>query len=187
MATSDELVTKLENWIEERETEPTFFEVVELGETEMVAGYVLKKFRDAARKATIDGIQTWFDKYPSPGLAGTSRLLQAFDLLSARWDLSPTEKLSLLGFDDAENQRRLREVTLEELPIDVIERIAILLSIASILRSLSPVRSSAHGWVKRANRAPLFSGQTALDYMIENGAEGMRKVHSHLLSQLWGH
>jgi hypothetical protein len=186
MPTNDELLAKLDRWSRQRENEPTFFELVESGDGELVAAYVLKKFRTAAQKTAIGSEDTWLGKYPSPEMAGTARLLQAFDILSAQWDLSRTEKLGLLGLDDAEGQRRLRATPIDELPIEVIERIATLVSIASILRSLLPQRSSAYGWTKRVNNAPLFAGRTALDFMIKKGPEGLRRVHSFLLAELYG-
>ena len=185
MATGDELLAKLEEWLERQDKDPTIFDVIATRDQELTAAFILKRFRAAARRAAIDTVQRQSEEWsPGAALAGTAGFFNAFDELSKRWSLSATERLQLLGVD-AQELDALRTTPLDEIPVHIIERIATLVGIARALMDLLPRQSSADGWIKRPNRAPLFGGRTALDLMME-GPDGMRVVRSYLLAQLYG-
>ena len=181
------MLAKLARWLEQQENEPTLLDVIETGDVELGAAFILKRFRAAARRAAIKTIllrnREWSGER---AFGGTPGLFQAFETLSSQWELSTKEKLALLGVDSPKGFGSLQKMSLEELPIDVIERISMLLTIESALQSLLPNPSAAKGWVKRANKAPLFAGRSALAIMIENGAGGIRNVEAYLLAQLYG-
>lgn len=185
MATGDELLAKLEQWLERQDKDPTIFDVIATRDQELTAAFILKGLQAAARRAAIDTVQRRSQEWSrGAALAGTARFFNAFDQLSKRWSLSEPERLRLLGVD-AQELSVLRAKPLDEVPVEIIERIATLVGIARVLMDLLPRESSTDGWIKRPNRAPLFGGRTALDFMME-GPEGMRVVRSYLLAQLYG-
>jgi hypothetical protein len=87
---------------------------------------------------------------------------------------------------DREELDRLAQLPLDELPIDLIERISTLANIARSVRTLLPRPSVAAGWIRRPNRHALFTGRSALDLMLERDLEGMRAVRSYLLAEICG-
>jgi hypothetical protein len=113
-------------------------------------------------------------------------VLRAFEALSRIWQLTEYEQLKLLGMRDREELDRLAQLPLDELPIDLIERISTLANIARSVRTLLPRPSVAAGWIRRPNRHALFTGRSALDLMLERDLEGMRAVRSYLLAEICG-
>ena len=65
-----------------------------------------------------------------------------------------------------------------------LERISHLMIICHNLSTLLPDEAAANTWIKRANTAPLFSADTALDYMLKGGISEMKKVHQYLDGEL---
>src|SRR5699024_1692487 len=94
------------------------------------------------------------------------------------------ERLKLLGLSDQGELDRLGQLPLEELPIDLIERIFTLANIAGSVRTLLPRPTVAAGWIRKPNRHALFSCRSALDLMLEKDLEGMRAVRSYLLAEV---
>ena len=115
---------------------------------------------------------------------GTRKVLRAFEALSRIWRLTGHERLKLLGLSDQGELDRLGQLPLEELPIDLIERIFTLANIAGSVRTLLPRPTVAAGWIRKPNRHALFSGRSALDLMLEKDLEGMRAVRSYLLAEV---
>lgn len=180
-----ELLAKLESWLAKQDTPPTIFDMIHSGDADLFAAYTLIKFRAAARAAALQN--AWTDAgFAARDDHGTGELFQAFDALAERWKLSSAERLNLLGLDDYEAVDRVRELTLEDVPIGVIERVATLLLIARAIRSLLPRRTAADGWVRKLNRAPIFSGRSALEVMLSDGIPGMHLVRSYVLAELYG-
>jgi hypothetical protein len=180
-----ELLAKLEAWLAKQNQPPTILEMIHSGGGDLFAAYTLLKFRLATREAVLKNI--WTDA----GIAGrddhgTGELFQAFDGLPERWRLSLAERLNLLGLNDDEAVDRVRAMPLEDVPIGVIERIATLLSIARAITSLLPRAAAADGWVRKPNKAPSFSGRSALEVMLSDGIPGMHLVRSYLLAELYG-
>jgi hypothetical protein len=167
-----ELLYKLAQWLETQEGEPTLFDAIDTGDGELVAAFILKGLRARAHRGTrIDG---------------TRKVLRAFEALSRIWQLTEYEQLKLLGMRDREELDRLAQLPLDELPIDLIERISTLANIARSVRTLLPRPSVAAGWIRRPNRHALFTGRSALDLMLERDLEGMRAVRSYLLAEIYG-
>jgi hypothetical protein len=180
-----ELLAKLESWLSNQDQPPTIFDIIRSGDGDLFAAYTLIKFRRAARKAALENI--WIDAdIARPGDHETGELFQAFDGLAARWKLSGAERLNLLGLGDDEALVRLRAMPLEDVPIGVTERIATVLSIARSIRSLLPRPAAADGWVRKPNKAPSFSGRSALEVMLSDGIPGVHLVRSYLLAELYG-
>jgi hypothetical protein len=179
-----ELIAKLEHWLAQQEGEPNIFDVLATGDGELFGGYVLQHFKAATREAALENI--WVETgYDFTGEHRTARLVGAFAALAERWELSFDEKLHLLGLNDAADLDQLLALPLREIPIAIIERIATLFRIAQALRTLLPDSAAADGWVKRPNKAPMFAGGTALEFMLSNDLEGIRRVSAYLLAQIW--
>jgi len=177
-----ELLLKLRHWLQTQEGEPTLFDAIGTGDGELVAAFILKGFqarRGSVRtvsEITMDDLGTTIDC--------TRKVLRAFEALSRIWRLTGHERLKLLGLSDQGELDRLGQLPLEELPIDLIERIFTLANIAGSVRTLLPRPTVAPGWIRKPNRHALFSGRSALDLMLEKDLEGMRAVRSYLLAEV---
>lgn len=179
-----ELIAKLDQWLAQQEGKPTIFEVLATGDGELFGAYVLQRFRAAASQAALENI--WIEAgFDFTAEHPTAKLIAAYAALTERWELSFDEKLRLLGLKDGTDLDQLLALPLREVPITVIERIATLFDISQSLRTLLPRPSAADAWVKRPNNAPLFGGQTALEFMMVHDLEGIRQVSSYLLAQIW--
>lgn len=68
----------------------------------------------------------------------------------------------------------------------VLEHIEDLFHIATLLEVLFDGGVNARDWVNKPNSAPLFGGQTALDYMLANPGEHRSKVIGYLVNNCSG-
>lgn len=178
-----ELLLKLEQWLQTQEGEPTLFDAIGTGDSELVAAFILKGFR--ARRGSVRTISESTMDDLGRTIDGTRKVLRAFEGLSRIWQLTEHEQLKLLGMRDRGELDRLGQLPLEQLPIDLIERIFALANIAGSVRALLPRPSVAAGWIRKPNRHALFSGRSALDLMLERDLEGMRAVRSYLLAEVY--
>ena len=107
--------------------------------------------------------------------------LQVFFNISRKWGLSIEHEKALLG-NPTENEFAVWKENPTDITLDkvTLERISHLMSIYHNLRTLLPDDNAANTWVKRANNAPLFNGDTALNYMLKGGVLGLQKVHQYL-------
>lgn len=95
--------------------------------------------------------------------------VEASATLAERWGLTAEEIRALIGC----------ELTPDGLTNDGLVRISHLMHIYKTLLVLLPP-DAAGTWVKRSNSATLFDGQSALDYMLAYGADGIANVHEYL-------
>ncbi|WP_201313285.1 MbcA/ParS/Xre antitoxin family protein [Dyella sp. EPa41] len=121
------------------------------------------------------------DTIPATDLSGPA--LRAFFNLAERWNLRIADQRRLLG-DPPESTfykwKRLQEGTLGR---DTLERISYLLGIWKDLQILFPDAQQADGWVHRANQAPLFAGQSALQRMLSGNVADLYVVRQYLDAQ----
>lgn len=121
------------------------------------------------------------DTIPATDLSGPA--LRAFFNLAERWNLRIADQRRLLG-DPPESTfykwKRLQEGTLGR---DTLERISYLLGIWKDLQILFPDPQQADGWVHRANQAPLFCGQSALQRMLSGNVADLYVVRQYLDAQ----
>lgn len=186
MATEEELLAKLERWLDSRPTPPNIFEVIETGDGQLTAAFVLKRFRAAARQAVVDRLEGEAGAmFPGDHPSGAGAVLRVMDCIGSAWMLTESERLTLLGLRDSGELEAARAMPIAELPIEVIERLAILLDIFQTINILLPEPESADGWIRRPNHSPLLSGSPALHMML-SGLEGMRTVRAYLIAQLHG-
>ena len=110
--------------------------------------------------------------------------IRAFFKIAELWDLSGAEQQALLGGISRSTLQRWKRDQDALLSQDQLERISYLLGIYKNLQILLP--TTADGWVKRPNSAPLFGGQTALAVMVTGGMASLRQVRMYLDAQCGG-
>lgn len=184
MATEEELLAKLERWLASRPAPPSIFEVIETGDGQLTAAFVLKRFRAAARQAVVDRLQGEAGAmFPDDHPSGAGAVLRVMDGISSAWMLTEPERLALLGLRAPVELEAARAMPIAELPLEIIERLAIILDIFRTINILLPEPESADGWIRRPNNSPLLSGAPALHMML-SGLDGLRKVRAHLRAHL---
>lgn len=167
-----------------REEPPTVFDVIEAGDGELLAAFILKNFRVAAREAVIGRLAGEAARLPGEISDARSGSMRVYDGLANAWSLNEREKVALLGVVDSGELERLRAVPQDEIPPCIVERLAILLDIFKAINVLLPVPERADTWLRAPNRAPIFNGKSGLDVMIDRGLEGLRQVRDYLQAQL---
>ena len=186
IVTEDELLTKLEQWLADRSDPPTILEVVETRDSELLAAFILKGFRVAARQAVVDRLEREAaSTFASDRSVITAAVFRVFDGLAGAWSLEDGEKLQLLGLHDPVQLQDLRAAPLDQVPTEIIERVVILLDIFKAVNTLLPQPNGADAWIRSSNTASMFGGQSALDVMIGRGLEGLREVRAYLNAQIW--
>lgn len=109
--------------------------------------------------------------------------LRAFFAIAERWQLRATEQRRLLG-DPPESTfykwKRERDALLSR---DVLERISYVLGIFKSLQILFPDALRADAWVRHANDAPTFGGQSALERMLSGNVADLYVVREYLDAQ----
>lgn len=184
MPPEDELLAKLEEWLAAREEPPTVFDVIETGDGELLAAFILKGFRTAARQAVVDRLAGEATTAFADLSNATSAVLRVFDGLAGAWSLEGSQRLALLGLAETAELQALRTAPLDEVPTEIVERVIILLDIFKAINTLLPEPSRADAWIRTPNSAPLFAGRPALDMMIDEGLEGLRRIRSYLQAQI---
>jgi hypothetical protein len=118
-------------------------------------------------------------------LAGPA--LRAFFQITRRWGLNTDQERRLLGNPGRSTYFRWKQKLAGPLPQDVLERISYLLGIYKALHILFPNDEQADGWVNRANTAPAFGGQSALQRMLAGQVSDLFVVRQYLDAQRgWG-
>lgn len=113
-----------------------------------------------------------------------SAALQAFFNIAEHWGLSATEQRTLLGSPPESTFYKWKaEKTAARLGRDALERISCLLGIYKDLNILLPSTRAAHEWIRKANRAPLFNGQSALERMLAGSIIDLADVRRYLDAQ----
>ncbi len=112
--------------------------------------------------------------------------LRAFFRLADLWKLSTDEQMRLLGVASRSTYFKWKKDQSVNLPIDTVERISYLLGIFKALQMLLPDEEAADTWVRRANAAPLFGGQSALSRMLSGKVSDLFVVRQYLDAQRGG-
>lgn len=181
-----ELMTKLTQWVAAQAEPPSLFEVFETGDRELVAAFTLQVTRATARQADAECAERVAAyTFASELTDATAALLRVFHGIGRAWSLSHGERLALLGLADTAELQVLGTAPLDEVPTEIVERIAILLDIFKAIKTLLPRPGRADAWVRAPNSAPMFGGQPALDVMVDRGMEGLREVRAYLNAQIW--
>lgn len=133
------------------------------------------------KMASFDGGQAIDWTGPDAGPAAW----RTFERLSHAWQLTLSEKLSLLGVPRA-TWYRWEPGRAVELLDEVRVRLSYLLGIYAALHHVLPVPARSHEWLRKPNRAPLFAGDTALARMCRGGIDDLAAVRAYLDAQLPG-
>lgn len=107
--------------------------------------------------------------------------LQVYFNLCLHWSLTNEQQKTLLGNPtDDEYELWVANTTDIVLDRETLERISHLINIYSNLVILLPSDEAAHTWIRRKNTAPLFTSDTALNYMLKSGVYGLKQVRHYL-------
>ena len=120
---------------------------------------------------------------PTPALdssAAAGAALRTFFNIARAWGLSSAEEQRLLGvkrstlyaWRSGDLPARLDENTLE--------RLSYVFGIYSALQVLLPVAERADAWIRKANTAPLFGGDSALSRMLGGRVADLFEVRHYL-------
>jgi hypothetical protein len=97
-----------------------------------------------------------------------------------KWALSEAQSLGLLGGVASSTYHSWRTAPEgRELDQDTLTRISLVIGIFRALHGYFST-SLADGWVRYVNRAPMFSGRSPVDFMIQEGIPGMLQVRRML-------
>jgi hypothetical protein len=113
--------------------------------------------------------------------AMSSAAIRAFQKIAELWKLDADQQMTLLGkparstfFNWKKNPQSAK------LSHDTLERISYILGIYKALQILLPDPKAADQWVKRANTAALFQGQSALERMLSGNVGDLFVVRQYL-------
>lgn len=102
--------------------------------------------------------------------------LKVFFNITNAWDLTESEKKTLLGNPSSSQYECWRAGTESALSEDILMRISYVIGIYKNLRLLFPTESRANAWIRKPNRE--FGGEPALSKMYEDLASVRRYLDS---------
>ncbi len=105
--------------------------------------------------------------------------LKAFFGITHKWALTSDQERILLGASPATFYRWKKNKE-GSLTLDTLERISYILGIYKALRILLPSEEAANQWIKKANKAPLFGGKSALDKLLIGRVIDLADVRRYL-------
>ena len=105
--------------------------------------------------------------------------LKAFFGITQKWELTSDQERVLLGAAPA-TFYRWKKTKNGSLTQDTLERISYILGIYKALRILLPSEIAANQWIKKPNKAPLFSGKSALDKLLAGRVIDLADVRRYL-------
>ena len=118
---------------------------------------------------------------PASDLGGPA--LRAFFAIADRWQLRIADQRRLLGEPPESTFYKWKRQREAQLGRDVIERISYVLGIYKSLQILFPDAERADAWIRRANAAPTFGGQSALERMLSGNVADLYVVREYLDAQ----
>ncbi|MBE5313929.1 MAG: DUF2384 domain-containing protein [Xanthomonadales bacterium] len=112
--------------------------------------------------------------------------LRTFFNIAQRWGLDTRQEQVLLGSPARSTFFRWKRGDIGIVPHDLIERLSYLLGIYKALQVLLPVPERADAWIKRANTASPFGGQTPLEHMLGGQVVDLYRVRQYLDAERGG-
>ena len=107
--------------------------------------------------------------------------LEAFFNIAKAWGLNAEQEAILLGGPAPPTFSSWKtDPTSCEFNKETLERLSYILGIYKALRILLPEQAAADGWVKQANSAEIFGGQSALDRMLSGNVSDLSVVRRYL-------
>ena len=184
---NQDLLDRLDDWLAAHGGHATWGDMLQSGDHLLVAAYLLRGFREAAREAVFDGFKLEAGKHGFPNSErSTGAFFYMIDRISDAWLLTSQQKAGLLGVNTSSVLDAMREAPFHNVPPETLERGAILLDIFIYLGAILPDTKVADAWVRLPNSAPLFGGQSALMTMLQGGLEVMRAVRIYLRDEANG-
>ncbi|MEO1969490.1 MAG: hypothetical protein ABGW87_12360 [Sphingomonadaceae bacterium] len=180
-----EALERLDRWLAASGGSASFEDVVREDDQVLVAGYLLRGFRRAARDPVFDRFRTYSEDGANRD-AGSGLLFHLVDHVAAAWAVTSEEKLTLLALKAPRELEVLRDVPFSAVPPETLERGVLLLDMFLQLNAILPKIEHADSWIRRPNSAPLFGGDTALSTMLEGGLGMMRATRGYLRSEALG-
>jgi hypothetical protein len=112
--------------------------------------------------------------------AASAAALRTFFSIAKAWSLSAAEEQRLLGVQRSTVYAWRAGEFPARIDADTLERLSYVFGIYSALQVLFPVAERADAWVRKANTAPLFGGQSALDRMLGGQVADLFEVRRYL-------
>ena len=112
--------------------------------------------------------------------------LRTFFRIVADWQLSAQDTRVLLGNPPESTFYKWKSGQVGQIGRDVLERISYVLGIYKALQILLPNATSADGWIKRPNTAPVFGGRSALHLMLSGNVADLYLVRQYLDAERGG-
>lgn len=179
MSSDRELLAKLADWEAGFPSPPSLFDAIRSGDVEVLAAFVLRGFRQAAKEAVGDRLVLEQKKLVGMDLRYGSAGRVA-DFLACAWSISDADQLQLLDLIDPASLVELRVMLPEDLHYGVLERLPMLLDIYHALHTLLPESDTADTWINQSNGDGLFGGRSPVEFMLERGLAGIREVREYL-------
>ncbi|USI79073.1 antitoxin Xre/MbcA/ParS toxin-binding domain-containing protein [Sphingopyxis sp. USTB-05] len=179
---NDQYRRKLEEWVAAHPGIPTGSDILQSGDFEILAGFVLRVVGAAGLASPI----AWVDQRAVIDINETppaNPIMRIFAGLARAWSLSPSEKVGLLGVISYEDLETLNDLRIEQVPTAIAQRLIAILEIFKAINILLPVHSRADGWIRRENAGELFRGRTPLDVMTRD-IEGLQSVQGYLQAEV---
>lgn len=182
----EEMLHKLDRWRQRLLVRPSLKDVLETGDGDLFAAYVLEGFRVATAEAVLDRLERSANQKGLPSAAASGgAAYRVFTGIAEAWSLSEHEQLALLGLVDSKDPLKFDDSSALSGCANLLERLAILLDIFEAINTLLPEDERADAWMRRPNGAAQFEGRSALDVMLEGLAE-MRSVRAYLQAEVRG-
>lgn len=96
------------------------------------------------------------------------------------WDVTPRDRMAILGCDQDMYDRWIKTHELGETHEDTLERLSYVLGIWKALQILFPDQAAANTWIHRSNNSPVFNGKTPLSIMVKGRIEDLSLVRIFL-------
>lgn len=96
------------------------------------------------------------------------------------WDVTPRDRMAILGCDQEMYDRWIKTHELGETHADTLERLSYVLGIWKALQILFPDQAAANTWIHRSNNSPVFNGKTPLSILVKGRIEDLSLVRQFL-------
>ncbi len=119
-------------------------------------------------------------------VAAAPAALRTYFRIADAWQLSGAEARTLLGSPPASTFFKWKAGQVGQVSRDLLERVSYVLGIYKALQVLLPQSAAADAWVRQANSAAPFHGQSALDRMLSGNVADLFIVRQYLDAQRGG-
>lgn len=109
--------------------------------------------------------------------------LKAFFNMAQHWQLKNSQQMILLGGPSRATFYRWKKGDVKDISSDTLERISYLLGIYKALHILFSQSEQADSWLQRDNQARIFSGSSALDFMLQGKMLNLFETRKYLDEQ----